>query len=255
MVNSNSAVILDRSVKSSNHDFMSDTNSSQQRGSRELWLEAAYELLIAGGIDAVKVMTIARHLKMSRTGFYWFFDDLTELHRALLSRWKSRNTSVLIARCECEAFTINEALFTLMECWLHPALFDAQLDLAVRNWARVNPELQEEVEHADATRMRAVEKLFERFGYDHDQAEVRAMTVIYTQIGYISMMVHEEMPQRIQRVQHYVEVFSGIVPKPHETEYFEKRIAGMHRQTASEKSVAHNLCRETIQPQLARKVS
>ena len=55
---------------------MSDTVPSQQRGSRELWLEAAYDLLIAGGIDAVKVMTIARHLKMTRTGFYWFFDDL-----------------------------------------------------------------------------------------------------------------------------------------------------------------------------------
>ena len=226
---------------------MSGTMSSQQRGSRELWLEAAYELLIAGGIDAVKVMTIARHLKVTRTGFYWFFDDVTELHGALISRWKTRNTSVLVDRCERDANTVNQALFALMECWLHSALFDAQLDLAIRNWARVNPELQDEVERADATRMRAVEKLFERFGYAHAQAEVRAMTVIYTQIGYISMLVHEEMPQRIRRVQHYVEVFSGVPPKPHETEHFIKRLTEMQEQTTSENPGPHNLCRETIQ--------
>ena len=109
-------------------------------------------MLIAGGIDAVKVMTIARRLKITRTGFYWFFEDLTELHRALISRWKRRNTNVLIDRCECQTDTINEALFNLMECWLNPTLFDAQLDLAIRNWARVNPALQDEVERADATR-------------------------------------------------------------------------------------------------------
>ena len=226
----------------------------QQRGSRELWLEAAYDLLIAGGIDAVKVMTIARHLKITRTGFYWFFEDLTELHRALISRWKRRNTNVLIDRCECQTDTINEALFNLMECWLNPTLFDAQLDLAIRNWARVNPALQDEVERADATRMRAVEKLFERFGYAHGQAEVRAMTVIYTQIGYISMMVHEEMPERIHRVQHYVEVFSGIPPKPHETEHFVRRITEMHEQTASEKAMTQNMCHETVQTQQEREL-
>ena len=140
-----------------------------------------------------------------------------------------------------------------MECWLNPTLFDAQLDLAIRNWARVNPALQDEVERADATRMRAVETLFERFGYAHEQAEVRAMTVIYTQIGYISMMVHEEMPQRTQRVQHYVEVFSGIPPKPHETEHFVRRVTEMPEQTASEKIVAQNMCPETIQTQQERK--
>ena len=104
------------------------------------------------------------------------------------------------------------------------------------------------------TRVRAIQNLFERFGYDHDQAEVRAMTVIYTQIGYISMMVHEEMPQRVQRVQHYVEVFSGVPPKPHETEYFVSRITQMHEPTASEKTVAQNMCHEMLPTQQERKL-
>ena len=233
---------------------MSDTMSSQQRGSRELWLEAAYELLIAKGIDAVKVMTIARHLNMTRTGFYWFFSDLTDLHGALKSRWKNRNTRVLVTHCERDARTINEALFTVMECWLHPALFDAQLDLAIRNWARVNPELQVEVEREDAIRIGAVEKLFERFGYAHNQAAVRARTVFYTQIGYISMMVHEEMSERIQRVQHYVEVFSGVSPTAHETAHFVRRMTAMHAQTASKISLEPGLCQETIQAQQERKI-
>lgn len=45
------------------------------RGSPEGWLEAAYEALKESGIDAVRVMPLAKRLGLSRTSFYWFFED------------------------------------------------------------------------------------------------------------------------------------------------------------------------------------
>lgn len=196
---------------------------SRQQGSRGLWLGAAYDLLIEGGIGAVKVMALAKRLNLTRTGFYWFFADIAELHSAMIARWEAKNTGNLIARCEIPADTLCEALFNLMDCWLDPSLFDAQLDLAIRNWARINPDLQQRLDEVDAQRIDAIGQMFCRYGFSPEQSQVRAMTVIYTQIGYISMQVEDDPAERLERVQHYVEMFSGLRPDPEEVARFERR--------------------------------
>lgn len=196
------------------------TNQSRQRGSKDIWLNAAYDLLISEGVDAVKVMPLAKRLNLTRTGFYWFFEDLRELHAAIVHRWESRNTVNLVARCETVAATIGEALFNLMDCWLDPALFDARLDLAIRNWARMNPELQHRLDLADARRIQAVTNMFLRHGFRQAQADVRALTVIYTQIGYISMQITEDHAGRVARVQHYVELFASAPPDQRDVDVF-----------------------------------
>lgn len=196
------------------------TKANRPRGSKELWLNAAYDLLIEGGVDAVKVMPLAKRLNLTRTGFYWYFEDISELHRAMIERWESKNTGILVDRCNAEASNICEALFNLMDCWLDPSLFDARLDLAIRNWARVDTDLQQQLSRADASRIQAISNMFSRFGYSNEQAEVRGLTVIYTQIGYISMQVTEHFEERLNRVQHYVELFSGVRPTSDDIDNF-----------------------------------
>jgi AcrR family transcriptional regulator len=193
---------------------------SRQRGSKDLWLDAAYEVLVSDGIGAVKVMALAKKLNLSRTGFYWFFADLKELHIAMIERWETKNTGILVERCNRPAANICEGLFNLMDCWLDPSLFDARLDLAIRNWARVDSDLQRRVMEADNLRIGAIADLFKRHGFLSDQAHVRSLTVVYTQIGYISMEVEEARQDRLARVQHYVEIFSGTVPSRRDVEGF-----------------------------------
>lgn len=199
-----------------NNSYLDPMNISpaRQRGSKDLWLNAAYELLISEGIDAVKIMPLAKRLNLTRTGFYWFFKDIAELHSAMVRRWESKNTGNLIGRSTIEAPNICAALFNVMDLWLDPALFDARLDLAIRNWSRVDADLQSRVNDADARRIIAIENMFTRYGYSKNQAHVRALTVIYTQIGYVSMQVTEDRADRLARVQHYVELFASVEPDP-----------------------------------------
>lgn len=196
------------------------TQTLRQRGSKDLWLNAAYDLLISQGIDAVKIMPLAKRLNLTRTGFYWFFANLEELHSAMIDRWERENTDTLVERCNRPANTITEALFNLMDCWLDPALFDARLDLAIRNWARIDADLQRRVSDADARRIAAIAQMFTRHGFRTEQAEARSLTVIYTQIGYISMQVAEPRPARLARVQHYVELFAGTAPSARDVAAF-----------------------------------
>jgi AcrR family transcriptional regulator len=195
------------------------------RSSEDLWLSAAYDMLTESGVEAVKVMPLAKRLGLARTGFYWHFKDRDALLEAMIQRWEDKNTGNLVARCRAYAETICEAMFNLFDCWLDEALFDARLDLAIRNWARNDPGLQTRLDAADARRFAAVKSMFERHGYAADEAEVRTMTVLYTQVGYISMQVREDRSGRIARMPAYITVFTGRAPTPREIERFLSRHA------------------------------
>ncbi len=196
---------------------------SQQTSSADAWLMAAYEELTAHGVGAVKIMPLAKKLGVSRTSFYWYFKDREALLEAMIRHWEDKNTGNLVARTEAYAENLFEAVFNLFDCWLDPDLFDSRLDLAIRNWARSDPSLQARLDLADARRKRAMTDMLIRYGYDPEDAEIRALTMIYTQIGYISMQVHEDAAQRLARMPGYMEVFTGQKPAQKDIDRFMAR--------------------------------
>ena len=179
------------------------------RGSRNVWIEAAYAALLDGGIDAVKVLPLAEGLGLSRTSFYGHFTDREDLLKALVELWENRNTSSLISQTEAYAETITEAMFNLFDCWLDPERFDAKLEFAVRNWAHTDTELARKLADADARRLTALKAMFLRFGYADDLADARANTIYLTQVGYIAMKTEEPAAARIKRMAAYAETFTG----------------------------------------------
>ncbi len=202
---------------------MNDAPLTRTRASREVWLEAAYDLFVTQGIEAVKIMSLAKKLNLTRTGFYWHFKDLSELHDGILDIWQTRNTGIVLERCSAPAQSLCAALFNLIDCWIDNELFDAPLDLAIRNWARSDARLQALVEQSDEDRLEAVKALFERFGKTGDAAHYRALTVILTQTGYYSMQVSEPRLQRAIAGCHYAEIFAGEAPTQSEADAFMDR--------------------------------
>lgn len=199
---------------------MSDASPTRTRASREIWLKAAYELFVSEGIEAVKIMPLAKKLNLTRTGFYWHFRDLSELHDAIIDIWQTRNTGIVVERCSAPAQSLCAALFNLIDCWIDQELFDAPLDLAIRNWARSDERLQALVDESDKDRLVAVTALFKRFGKTGDDAHYRALTVILTQTGYYSMHVSEPRLQRAIAGCRYAEIFAGELPSQSEMDAF-----------------------------------
>lgn len=193
------------------------------RGSPELWLGAAYELLLESGIDSVRVLTIAKRLNLSRTSFYWFFKDREELLDRLLAQWREKNTGNFIGQTKAYAETIAEAVLNVFDCWFNPELFDTKFEFAVRSWALQSATTQAAVQEADEQRLAALTALFRRFRYAETSADVRARAIYLTQIGYISMQVSEDFAFRVARVPTYVEVFTEHKPTKREMDRFRAR--------------------------------
>lgn len=203
---------------------MAQTSSdSGWRGSREAWLQAAYEMLLESGVDSVKILPLAERLRLSRTSFYWFFKNREELLAALVTRWKELNTRSLVKSADAYAETIVEAMLNVFDCWHDSGLFDSRLEYAVRSWALRTPEIQSELREADEQRLDALRRMFRRFGHETGIADVRARTVYLVQIGYISMQTEESLAVRMKRVPNYVKIFTGQAPERKELDRFYAR--------------------------------
>lgn len=198
-------------------------NETAWKGSKEVWLSSAYEALVDGGIDAVRILSLAKRLNLSRTSFYWFFADREQLLDTLLKSWKAKNTAGIEQQCGAYAETIAEAMLNVMDCWLDPRLFDSQFEHAVRSWALQSPEVAAEVIDADEARIAALTAMFVKFGFPILEAEVRARTVYLVQIGYISMNTREDIATRMRRIPPYVKIYTGHEPERREMERFASR--------------------------------
>ncbi len=200
----------------------SDRNT-KWKGSRDAWLDAAFELLLESGVDSVRILPLAKRLNVSRTSFYWFFKDREALLDALVERWREKNTLGLVRQSEAYAETIVEAILNVFDCWLDPGLFDSQLEFAMRSWALQSDQVAKEIDNADEVRIEALTRMFERFGYDPLAANVRGRTIYLTQIGYISMKTQEALEIRMCRIPSYVEIFTGQPPPSRELQRFQAR--------------------------------
>ena len=207
----------------------SDKRDSQ-RGSENLWLNAAYQTLLESGVDAVRVMSLAKTLSLSRTSFYWHFEDRDALLAALVKCWQDKNTGNLVSQTRLYAETITEAVFNLFDCCLNSELFDAKLDFAIRNWASQSEQLKTVVDRMDLERINAIQSMFKRLEFDDAEAETRAFTIYYTQVGYIALMVDEPIADRVKKMPAYIEIYTGSYPSEHEIKRFNSRHLGNFKQ-------------------------
>lgn len=199
------------------------TGDTGWRGSRELWLGAAYDSLLEAGVDAVRIQPLGERLKLSRTSFYWFFRDREDLLNELLGLWTRKNIDNLILQAEAYAESIAETILNVFDCWLDQHLFDSKLEYAVRSWALQSPEVAAEAARADERRIAALAAAFLRHGFDAVAADVRGRAIFLTQIGYISLRTREEIGVRMARIPEYVATFTGTRPTASEISRFHAR--------------------------------
>ncbi len=200
-----------------------ETPDSGWRGSPDVWLQAAHDLLVENGVDAVRILPLAKRLNIARTSFYWHFKDRETLLAALADRWAARTTTGLVAATTAYAETKAEAMLNLISCFLDDTAFDSRLEFAIRSWALQDSAIMARLNAEDDTRITALTALYHRWGYGGVDADTRARAVYLTQIGYISMQVTEDLGIRMARIPAYVELFTDLAPTPAELARFHAR--------------------------------
>ena len=198
------------------------------RTTKQDWLDLSVQALIKDGIDRVKVQIIAKKLGVARSSFYFFFKNTKDLHGAMLDYWLRKNTGPIIERAMRPSETITQGILNVFECWVDGTLFDPQLDVAVRFWAKRSKTVNNVVSQADDQRVEALTKMFTRHDYPPDEALVRARVLYFTQIGHYTLDVPEGMDVRISHVESYILAFSGKIAQQDEMRAFRQFTKRIH---------------------------
>jgi AcrR family transcriptional regulator len=176
---------------------------------RHGWLDAARTILIREGIAGVKVDRIARRLKVTRGGFYWFFDSHQQLLDALLVDWEERNTEGFKAVLRESGRNGMAEFQALVDLWLNEKNYSPAWDAAVRDWARVSGKVANAVRRTDDIRIDVLRQVFLDMGCEEKEAFVRARICYFHQVGYYALGVRESREERLRLMPLYTRVLTG----------------------------------------------
>jgi len=148
------------------------------------WLDAGLEALGAGGPDAVRVETLARTLGVTKGGFYWHFADRATYLARMLDRWEQRAVEGVIAQLESHEALPRDRLRELFAI-ATGAIGGGALDveLAVRDWARRDPDVAVRLAGVDERRMAYMRSLFRAITDDKLDAEARCLVAYSLYVG------------------------------------------------------------------------
>lgn len=131
-------------------------------------------MLSENGAHALNVETLAKRLGVTKGSFYWHFKNRGELLRAVLDRW---NVQLVISRAESSGGSPADRIRYMLDIVVNSNRPGRRgsLELAMRSWARRDPQVAEVVEAVDERRLGYTAGLFRQCGYDRQEAEARAM--------------------------------------------------------------------------------
>ncbi len=194
---------------------------------KQQWLDAAYRRLVTSAASSVKITKLAIELDVSRSSFYWYFDDRADLLQHLITRWREHNIDPMVQACSISAPTLTEAILHIFDVWANPDAFDERLELAIRSWAGSNTSLATELTVADTLRVDSIAAVHERFGQTPARSIVLARVHFLSQIGRYTLGVNETWEERSAVAPLYVEAFTGLVPSDAEVTAFKARIEAL----------------------------
>ena len=124
------------------------------------------KILARAGVDAVLVPPLAKTLGVTKGSFYWHFASREELLGRLIEEWKQHATLRVIDIVERAGTSPQEKIRLIAFIGSSSPIdeFGGAVELAVRNWARVNPTVRRVVADVDRQRLNYLTQLYAEVG-------------------------------------------------------------------------------------------
>lgn len=163
---------------------MTTTDTNQPaHGNRgpDKWLDAAIQMLIEEGVEAVRVDRLATKLAISRGSFYHHYENRADLLRAVLDHYLRINHTNFVAMLPTLQGTPKDRLWTLWAATASQEFRD--YDWAVRMWGMHDARVSKVLNQIDVQRMEIMIGLFMQMGFNEDESWIRAALAYHGSLG------------------------------------------------------------------------
>lgn len=152
------------------------------RTPRETWIDAGLSALATGGVDAVRIETLAKALGVTKGGFYGYFADREALLTAMLDTWEHEAVDTVLEEVgQADGDVLDKARLAGRLTFSDGRLLP--IDLAVRDWARRDAAVAERLRRVDNRRMDLLRDAIGTVCSDPDEIEARSLLAFCAAIG------------------------------------------------------------------------
>lgn len=187
-----------------------DPGQGPRLGERD-WIEAALRHIAKANVDDIRVEELARELGVTKGSFYWHFRNRQHLVERVLEHWMDRATIQVTRWARSEDARGVERLCRLLSL---PALTPpdkkgADIELAVRSWARREKLAADTVREVDRIRFDYFVELMSDLGLEGDEARRRAAIAQAFMLGEALLQTTAAVEQRLIAVRAFAAMLAA----------------------------------------------
>jgi AcrR family transcriptional regulator len=146
------------------------------RTTRQDWLEQGLHLLSQSGAESLTIDSICSHLKVTKGSFYHHFTNREDFLTEILHYWEATFTQRFIEISQQGSTPAEQMQRLVVES-------HGTDEVAIRNWALVDPVAREVQQRVDQQRITYLEQLQAHFTADPHQAHLMAKMIYAILIG------------------------------------------------------------------------
>lgn len=165
---------------------MTSDTVSQGTGARRLssddWTARALQLLVEEGVGAIKVARLCRELGVTKGSFYWHFEDLEALKKAVADLWCTQTRTALSEMSALDDLPPLERIRIMATQLIDDRSWS--VERALRDWARSDDRVAATIAESEQHVFALVQQALEQLGHEPAKARMRAGLLTYAGIGF-----------------------------------------------------------------------
>jgi AcrR family transcriptional regulator len=163
---------------------------------RDSWIEAGFKEIARSGVEGVRVEVLAKHLGITKGGFYRRFRDRAALLDGILQSWRAGRIGAIEQQTSLDGATARDRLRALIRLYSERVNAEGMaVELAIRQWARSDDAAAAAVGGVDAARLKNVGHLYRATGLPTEEADAQAF-LFYCFIFGQSLLFLERGPRK-----------------------------------------------------------
>lgn len=164
---------------------------------RQDWIEAATDVLAKEGVSGLRIEVLAKICGVTKGSFYWHFKDRQDLLEAVLEQWREGRIRDIEKTTSFAPGKEQEQLHYAIEVYgASRNRKGMSIELAVRDWARHDPQAASVVEGVDLYRLECTRKLFVAAGLSDAEAKSRSL-LLYACVFGLSLMHYDSFDENL----------------------------------------------------------
>jgi len=179
---------------------------------REDWIKAGFEILKDKGISGVKVEALARHLGVTKGGFYGYFLNREAFLQAMLDSWEEMHSTQIFDYINNLKGDLVNKLQKLLYM-VDDNKYDAT-ESSMYYWATNDLSAKKVVMRVVSERLVFCTNLFLEAGFSMEEAENRANMVHHFMAGcrpFRSLLPKSGSPERHTQLDHFIKLVTAPV--------------------------------------------